>query len=161
MVYTYCDKEDGNYTSTVPSTIGTWYVKATVPDTDNYAGGEAVGSFSIVKAKSVAATVTTNSRIYDETEKALVTVTGEASGGTMQYALGTNSETATESGWSAEIPTATDIGTYYVWYKVVGDENHDDSVAVCVMVSIATVYGTPTFTIPSGLTTIEERRLKA
>ena len=51
---------------------------------------------------------------------------GEAAGGTMQYAVGTSESTAPDDGWSAEIPTGTDPGTYYIWYKVVGDNNHED-----------------------------------
>ncbi|MDO4805340.1 MAG: hypothetical protein Q4A32_11035 [Lachnospiraceae bacterium] len=59
---------------------------------------------------------------------------GTAEGGTMQYALGTETE-ATEQ-YTTSIPTATDAGTYYVWYKVVGDENHTDTEAVCVTATI-------------------------
>ena len=45
----------------------------------------------------------------------------------MQYAVGTSETTAPEDGWSDEIPTGTDSGTYFVWCKVVGDDNHEDS----------------------------------
>ena len=62
---------------------------------------------------------------------------GEAIGGEMQYAIGTDSETAPTDGWSASIPTGTNAGTYYVWYKAVGDENHSDSEAACVTVTMA------------------------
>ena len=53
----------------------------------------------------------------------------------MQYALG-DANGATQP-YTTSIPTATDAGTYYVWYKVVGDENHTDSEPVCVTVVIA------------------------
>ena len=53
----------------------------------------------------------------------------------MQYALGTK-DAATEA-YTTSIPTATDAGTYYVWYKVVGDENHTDSKPECIEVTIA------------------------
>ena len=56
-----------------------------------------------------------------------MTVTGTPTGGTMQYALGTATE-ATQP-YTTAITTATDAGTYYVWYKVVGDGNHNDLVA--------------------------------
>jgi hypothetical protein len=55
--------------------------------------------------------------------------------GTMRYALGTATE-ATEE-YTTSIPTATDAGTYYVWYKVVGDDNHNDSAPAYVQVTIA------------------------
>lgn len=89
------------------------------------------------KANAVAATVTANNCTYDGTDKPLVTVTGEATGGTMQYATGTDATTAPTSGWSTSIPTATDAGTYYVWYKVVGDADHSDSEAKCLTVIIS------------------------
>ena len=59
---------------------------------------------------------------YNESAQELVTA-GTATGGEMQYALGTATE-ATQP-YTTSIPTATDAGTYYVWYKVVGDANHN------------------------------------
>lgn len=59
--YTYSDKEDGTYTRTVPTDAGTWYVKATVSETDNFKGMEssAVG-FVIAKAAAPAITLPDN-----------------------------------------------------------------------------------------------------
>ena len=52
------------------------------------------------------------------------------SGGTMQYSL-------TENGtYSQNIPTGTNAGTYTVWYRVIGDANHNDTVPASVAVSI-------------------------
>ncbi len=62
-----------------------------------------------------------------------VTVTG----GTIEYVIGTDDSTPPTSGWGPTIPTAAAPGTYYVWYKVVGDENHQDSVPKCIIVTIA------------------------
>ena len=45
-------------------------------------------------------------------------------------------KSAPTTGWSKSIPTATDAETYYVWYKVTGDENHDDTEPVCLTVTI-------------------------
>lgn len=50
VTYTYSDKENGTYTSDVPSNAGTYYVKATVTETENYTGLESVVSFEILKA---------------------------------------------------------------------------------------------------------------
>ena len=36
--FTYSDAEDGTYTSEIPTNAGTYYVKATVAETDNYPG---------------------------------------------------------------------------------------------------------------------------
>lgn len=67
--------------------------------------------------------------------QALITA-GTASGGTMQYALGTSATKSPTSGWSTKIPTGTDAGTYYVWYKAVGDKDHTDSDPACIKVTI-------------------------
>ena len=73
---------------------------------------------------------------YNGSAQELVTA-GTAEGGTMQYALGTNATTAPTTGYTTSIPTATNAGTYYVWYKAVGDDNHTDSDVACVTVTIA------------------------
>ena len=90
-----------------------------------------------MKKPATPATVSANNRTYDGTEKPLVTVTGTATGGTMYYAIGTDDQTAPSEGWDTSIPAKTDVGTYYVWYKVVGDQTHNDTDPVCVKVTIA------------------------
>lgn len=67
---------------------------------------------------------------------------GEATGGEMQYALGTATE-ATEQ-YTTSIPSKTNAGTYYVWYMVKGDLNHYDSEPRCVTVNIANALYTVT-----------------
>jgi len=75
---------------------------------------------------------------YTGSAQELIT-TGSAEGGEMRYALGTNATTAPDaSAYTTTIPTATEAGTYYVWYKVVGDSNHLDSDAGYVTITIAT-----------------------
>lgn len=51
IIYTYSKEKDGTYSENVPQTAGDWYVKATMPGTDNYAEltSEAV-PFKIKKA---------------------------------------------------------------------------------------------------------------
>ncbi len=68
---------------------------------------------SIVEKAPTARNLTYNGSAQD-----LVTE-GIAEGGKMHYALG-NATEATEQ-YTTSIPTATNAGTYYVWYKVVGD----------------------------------------
>lgn len=54
---------------------------------------------------------------------------GTASGGEMQFSLdGTN--------YSADIPKATEVGEYTVYYKVAGDETHYDSEPQSITVTI-------------------------
>lgn len=58
--------------------------------------------------------------------------------------------------YSTAIPTATGAGTYYVWCKVQGDENHTDSSPVCVTATLEGTggggegTGTPTSNKSSG-----------
>ena len=74
---------------------------------------------------------------YDTTARALITP-GAAEHGTLQYAL-------SESGpYSADVPTATDAGTYEVWYKIVPDKNYAAPAAQFVEVSIASATLTVT-----------------
>lgn len=78
---------------------------------------------------------TANNLTYNGKAQALVDA-GTATGGTMNYALGTGSSTAPTEGWSENIPTATDAKTYYVWYKAIGDSEHGDSKADVIEVTI-------------------------
>ena len=129
---------------------GKAYVIVTAAETSTYTQATKEVTVTINKANAVAATVTANNRTYDGTEKPLVTVTGTPTGGTMQYALGTATE-ATQP-YTTSIPTATNAGTYYVWYKVVGDENHNDTDAANVPVVIA--KADPDYIVPTGLTAV-------
>ncbi len=50
VTYTYSNDKDTGFTSTVPENAGIWYVKASVEETDNYAGLNAVSTFTITRA---------------------------------------------------------------------------------------------------------------
>ena len=131
--------------------VGTATVIVTAAETNTYTQAAKEVTVTINKANAVAATVTANNRTYDGTDKPLVNVTGEATGGEMWYALGTATE-ATQP-YTTDIPTGTNAGTYYVWYKVVGDENHFDSTPVCVTVTInqpVEISHTVTFKVVNG-----------
>ena len=42
-----------------------------------------------------------------------------------------------ENLYTTSIPTATDAGTYYIWYKVEGDANHNSTEPIKIEVKIA------------------------
>ena len=66
---------------------------------------------------------------YTGREQALITA-GMTDHGTMQYSL-------TEKGtYSQDTPTGTDAGAYTVWYRVIGDANHNDTAPASVAVRI-------------------------
>ena len=82
---------------------------------------------------------------YTGQEQALITAGSVTSGGTMQYSL-------TENGtYSQDIPAGTDAGTYTVWYRVIGDANHNDTAPASVVVRI----GKKPLTI-SGVTAVSK-----
>ena len=73
---------------------------------------------------------TANTLTYTGSEQSLLTA-GSAQGGTMMYRLGDSGE------FVDSVPTRKDAGTYTVYYKVVGDSNHNDTDAQSVSVTIA------------------------
>ncbi len=127
-------------------------VYAYIDGNENYVDSDIITLTSTIRKPNASVTkapTPVSGLKYDESAKNLI-VTGEASGGTMQYAIGENASTAPSSGWSTVIPTGTDEGTYYVWYKVKGDSTHNDSAAYVVTASIS--KGTPQYVVPQGLT---------
>ena len=136
----------------VPSD-GKAYVVVTAAGTATYEQATKDVTVTINKANAIAATVTANSRTYDGTEKPLVTVTGEATGGEMQYALGENATTApADNLYTTSIPAKTDAGTYYVWYKVKGDSSHNGTVPQPLTVTIRNPAPSGGGTTPATIT---------
>ena len=85
---------------------------------------------SITKADPAVTAPEANSLTYNGKAQDLITA-GSSTGGTMMYCL-------TEDGdYSETIPTGTEAGDYTVYYKVVGDDNYNDSAVASVTVTIA------------------------
>lgn len=105
---------------------------ATVTITDKDGGNYTVSgstTFEIVKAASSCTAPAANTLTYNGNDQTLLTP-GAATGGEMQYSL-------TENGaYSAAIPTGKNAGGYTVYYKVVGDANHNDTDPQSVTVTI-------------------------
>ena len=99
----------------------TVYYRIVAPN-NNYNGNNG-SSFSVTIAKSSTVTISTlpaaiENLEYTGSAQPLISA-GASNDGTMQYSLdGTN--------WSTSIPTGTLVGEYTVYYKVVGDANHND-----------------------------------
>ena len=62
---------------------------------------------------------------YNGSAQELLKEPGKAENGEMQFAIGTKEKPTGE--FSAQIPTATNAGTYYIWYKAAGNKTHYDS----------------------------------
>lgn len=110
---------DGNtWSTTVPkgTNAGNYNVYCRVKD-----GGvtSAALAKSIAKAAPTYTAPTKKSNLtYNGSSQALVNA-GSATGGTLQYKLGSGS-------WSTTVPSQTNAGSYTVSWKVVGDANHTD-----------------------------------
>ena len=131
-----------------PTNVGTYYVGITLSEGNNYHNASSAlydEDWQFAISKQAAPTSLNDDQkpaakiglTYTGSDQALVTAPSEIPDGyiEVQYALGTATE-ATQA-YTTSIPTATDAGTYYVWYKVVGDANHNDTAPACVTVSIA------------------------
>ena len=117
---------DYEVTYSANTTVGTATI--TITGKKNYAKTTSK-TFNIVKATpTVTAPIAVADLEYKGSEQELVTK-GDTDFGTLLYSLdGTN--------YSTDIPTATDAGTYTVYYKVIGDDNHNDvsgSIEVTIM----------------------------
>lgn len=75
---------------------------------------------------------------YTGEAQELIKDKGSTDDGTIQYYVGDDKPSA-DSGWETDTSriTGTNAGTYKVWYYVDGDENHEDSEAQSITVTIA------------------------
>ena len=138
--YTYSDAADGTFTATVPTNAGTWFVKATVAETDNYGGAtSAATSFAIAKA-AIAPTVSITGWTYGETANA-PSVTGNTGNGAVTYEY---SDKASE-GYSATVPS--NAGSWYVRAIVAETDNYQGATTEPKSFAIAKAAITPTASI--------------
>lgn len=86
-------------------------------------------SVAITKADATVTAPVAKELTYTGTAQELVTA-GTTVGGTLQYSLD-------NVNYSTAIPTGKDAKTYTVYYKVVGDANHNDVAAKSVTVTIS------------------------
>ena len=129
--YKKADVEDNTYTTTAPTNAGDYKVRFTVAATDDFGGLSEVIGLNIAKANAaVAAPTAKENLVYNGSAQALI-ASGSAKGGEMQYSSSKNGT------YSTEVITGTNAGSYEVWYKVIGDSNHNDTEPVKINVSIA------------------------
>ena len=118
------------------NTIGTYDIYFTASK-DGYSVTSRHKKLTVIKAATPDSAITApaaNALTYNGHEQVLVTAGSvEAKYGEMQYRLGTS------GGFSTDIPTATDAGTYTVYYKVAGAEGYDDTTAKSIKVTISPV----------------------
>lgn len=107
---------------------GTHYNAGTVENAD--------WKFTITKGTPTVTKPTEKTLTYNGSAQELVNA-GSTNDGTLYYAVTTENKAPTDENlYTTSIPTDTDVGTYYVWYKVVGDDNHSDTAPACVEVTV-------------------------
>ncbi len=104
-------------------------VTFTPKDSENYNSVTTNVTLKVNKATPTVTAPIANTMIYDGSEQELV-IAGSTDFEPLLYSL--DGETYSEG-----IPTATNAGTYTVYYKVVADANHKDVAAATVKVTIA------------------------
>ena len=102
------------------SNVGTYDINISGVEAQNYEITFVSGVLTVNKAD---ATITNtpnaiNDLVYSGEEQTLITE-GSAEGGKIVYSLDGNT-------FTEDVPTATNAGEYTVYYKVIGDENHND-----------------------------------
>ena len=95
---------------------------------ENY-DGEITVTFTINKANITPTAPTEVAELTYTAQAQTLIAAGSAEGGEMQYSL--DGET-----WATTLPQATDAGSYTVFYKVVGDANHNDVESAFISVPI-------------------------
>ena len=72
-LYKVKDADDNTYTETVPTTVGTYTVKATVAESTQYFGATATADFTITKRPvTITSGITANNKTYDGTTDAAI-----------------------------------------------------------------------------------------
>ena len=138
--------------STSVGSVGDHIFKAmfTPADTTNFNSVRDIDVVvSVGKANSAVASIPAAKDLtYSGSAQELVTP-GTGIGGTMKYALG--NAFVSLAPYTTAIPTAAEPGLYYVWFKVIGDENHYNSPAKCAMAIIrGSVSALVTFAVENG-----------
>jgi len=129
-----------DYTLTYANNTNVGTATITISGKGNYSG-TATQTFTIVKATPTVTAPTGKSLTYNGSAQALVNA-GSTTAGTLQYSTDGQS-------YGTSIPSATNAGTYTVYYRVVGDANYNDVAAKSVTATIA--KATPSVTAPTGL----------
>ena len=120
--FTYASERDGTYTSKKPTNAGTYYVKATVKETENYTGLESIVTFTIAKADTELAFTDKNiDKVYDKNpiSEPSVTKTGNSNDVVFTWYI------ANGNAWKKIDSAPSDVGRYKVVASVVEDTNYN------------------------------------
>ena len=124
VVFSYSDKKNGTYTSTVPTNAGTYYVKATVEGTSNYTGLTSDPVTFTIKKASSNVTITSNlDKTYDGNK--VDEPTYQTSGSTGLVSI--NYQENKDNKWNDLTKAPTNVGKFRVVVKVDEDTNYSSA----------------------------------
>lgn len=128
--------------------VGNVTVTATKAASTNYNATSDTYTFTSGKATPAVTAPTAKDLVYDGSSQPLVNA-AVTNAGTVKYALGSDAVTApADNAFATAIPEGITVGTYYVWYRVDGNENYSDVAAQCVTAEIARPAAKPYY--PEG-----------
>ncbi len=144
VTYLYKERNAGDetYSGTVPTLSGEYTLLARFAGTDNYQEVRSTANFTIAQAPSVIGDAPQARKLFYTGEPQELVTAGSADGGELRYSLDGEKD-------SAAIPTATEVGSYTVFYVLAGDRNHLDAPGGSVTVRIDKAE--PVYTLPQGL----------
>ena len=144
VTYTYKDAEDeeAEFSTTVPTNVGSYLIKATVAETANYLTGQAENEFSIERGDlSMVRDSIPEELVYDGNAHQLIFVKNVPEGATVKYHFESISKDNYEDGsfallceplteaYVTTVPSSTDAGYFALFYMVDGGDNYNDKAA--------------------------------
>ena len=125
----------------------TVYYQVSAPNHNTTTGSY---TLTINKAAGSVTTPSAKSLTYNGSVQTLINA-GSSTTGTIQYKLGTGS-------YDTKLPSATNAGTYTVYYKVIGDANHNDvsEKSLSVTINRASVGTKPGTAVSKSYTGLEQ-----
>ncbi len=107
-----------------PTGAGRYEARITVGEGEDAA--TAAVSYEIAKAEPELGPPEGKELTYNGEDQELITA-GESEDGTFEYALGTADEPPAEEDFGSELPVGKGAGTYYVYYRFIPDQEHEDA----------------------------------
>ena len=141
ITYTYySDADCKNQLEGAPTNAGTYYVKASIPEQDNYTAAESnVATLTITPIDMNGVTATSFNGSYDGQPHS-VSVTGQPESATTKYYVGDyNTEQPEDSEWKETPPEFTDVCNETISYKVTdpnGNYNEIKSTATLTITQV-------------------------
>ena len=121
--------EGTDYTLSYDNNQNVGMATITAQGIGNYTGTQ-TKTFTIQKANVALTPPVAKTGLVYTTQPQALAEAGSVEGGVLQYSLDNQQ-------WSANVPAATNADDYTVYYRVVGDANHNDAAALTLSVTIA------------------------